>query len=67
MPEVGQRIAKEMNEVDCMAHANHCQDGKWTGVAHYFRESVSRSLSAKSHETIPIGLSLHVRAIFKYN
>jgi len=28
MPEGGQRIAKEMNEVDCMAHANHCQDGE---------------------------------------
>ena len=34
MPEGGQRIAKEMNEVDCMAHAKHCQDGKWTGVSH---------------------------------
>jgi hypothetical protein len=32
MPAGGQRIVSEMNEVDCMAHANHCQDRKWTEV-----------------------------------
>ena len=35
MPEGGQRIVSEMNEVDCMAHANHCQDGKWMGFLHF--------------------------------